>query len=86
MELQLMLKNINHPHLFALALSEIERNEHGLKKAPTKTQMQQMEKKEHGLKRTPSMAEIMKIEMKEHIKPNGDVVIGRGFKGRAKAK
>jgi hypothetical protein len=67
-------------------LPDIERREHGLKKAPTKAQMQQMEKKEHGLKRTPSMSEIIKIEMKEHIKPNGDVVIGRGFKGMARAK
>lgn len=81
-----MLKNINHPHLFALALSEIERKEHGLKKAPTKAQMQQMEKKEHGLKRTPSMSEIMMMERKEHIKPNGDVIIGKGYKGRARAK
>lgn len=81
-----MLKNINHPHLFALALSEIERNEHGLKKAPTKAQMQQMEKKEHGLKRTPSMSQIMMMERKEHIKPNGDVVIGSGHKGRARTK
>lgn len=81
-----MLKNINHPHLFALALSEIEQLEHGLKKAPTKAQMQQMEKKEHGLKRTPSMSEIMMMERKEHIKPNGDVIIGKGYKGRARAK
>lgn len=81
-----MNKNINHAQLFMRDLPDIERREHGLKKAPTKTQMQQMEKKEHGLKRTPSMAEIMKIEMKEHIKPNGDVVIGRGFKGKARAK
>jgi hypothetical protein len=81
-----MLKNINHPHLFALALSEIERQEHGLKKAPTKAQMQQMEKKEHGLKRTPSMSEIMKLERKEHIKPDGNVIIGRGHKGKARAK
>lgn len=79
-----MLKNINHPHLFALTLAEIERNEHGLKKAPSKAQMQQMEKKEHGLKYTPSMSEIMRIERKEHIKSNGDVVIGKGYKGRAK--
>ncbi len=81
-----MNKNINHAQLFMRDLPDIERREHGLKKTPTKAQMQQMEKKEHGLKRTPSMAEIMKIEMKEHIKPNGDVVIGRGFKGRARAK
>lgn len=67
-------------------LPDVERREHGLKKTPTKAEMQQMEKKEHGLKRTPSMAEIMKIEMKEHIKPNGDVVIGRGYKGRARSK
>jgi hypothetical protein len=81
-----MLKNINHPHIFMRDLPDVERREHGLKKTPTKAEMQQMEKKEHGLKRTPSMAEIMKIEMKEHIKPNGDVVIGRGYKGRARSK
>ena len=79
-----MLKNINHPHIFMRDLPDIERREHGLKKAPTKAQMQQMEKKEHGLKYTPSMSEIMRIERKEHIKPNGDVVIGTGYKGRAK--
>jgi hypothetical protein len=48
--------------------------------------MQQMEKKEHVLKRTPSMSEIMRIERKEHIKPNGNVIVGKGYKGRARAK
>jgi hypothetical protein len=43
-----------------------------------------MEKKEHGLKKTPSMSQLMQMEMKEHIKPNGNVIVGRGFKGRAK--
>ena len=79
-----MLKNINHPHLSMRELPDIERREHGLKKAPTKAQMQQMEKKEHGLKYTPSMSQLMRIERKEHIKPNGKVVIGEGYKGRAK--
>lgn len=81
-----MLKNINHPHLYMNDLPVIERLEHGLKKNPTKSQMQQMEKKEHGLKRTPSMSEIMMMERKEHIKPDGEFVIGRGHKGRARAK
>lgn len=65
-------------------LPDIERREHGLKKAPTKAHMQQIEKKEHGLKYTPSMSQLMRIERKEHIKPNGKVVIGEGYKGRAK--
>jgi len=81
-----MNKNINHAQTFMRDLPDIERREHGLKTAPTKAQMQQMEKKEHGLKRTPSMSEIMKIERKEHIKPDGNVIIGRGYKGRARAK
>lgn len=79
-----MLKNINHRHIFMQDLPDLERREHGLKKAPTKAQMQQMEKKEHGLKYTPSMSEIMRIERKEHIKSNGHVVIGKGYKGREK--
>jgi hypothetical protein len=79
-----MLKNINHPHLFATLLPNLERREHGMKKTSTKTEMLQIEKKEHGLKKTPSMSELMKMEMKEHIKPNGNVIVGRGFKGRAK--
>ena len=81
-----MNKNINHAQTFTRDLPDIERREHGMKKAPTKAQMQQMEKKEHGLKRTPSMSQIMMMERKEHIKPNGDVVIGRGYKGRARTK
>ena len=79
-----MLKNINHPHIFMQELPDLERREHGLKKAPTKAQMQQMEKKEHGLKYTPSMSEIMGVERKEHLRPGGRVVIGKGYKGRAK--
>jgi hypothetical protein len=79
-----MLKNINHPHIFMRDLPNLERREHGMKKTPTKAEMLQMEKKEHGLKKTPSMSELMKMEMKEHIKPNGNVIVGRGFKGRAK--
>jgi len=81
-----MLKNINHPQLNMRNLLELEKREHGLKKTLTKTQMQQMEKKEHGLKHTPSMSEIMRIERKEHIKPDGNVTIGKGYKGRARAK
>ena len=81
-----MNKNINHAQTFTRDLPDIERREHGLKKAPTKAQMQQMEKKEHGLKRTPSMSEIMMMERKEHIKPDGNVIIGKGYKGRARAK
>jgi hypothetical protein len=81
-----MLKNINHPHIFMRDLPDLEKREHGLKKAPTKAQMQQMEKKEHGLKRTPSMSEIMMMERKEHIKPDGNVIVGKGYKGRARAK
>lgn len=79
-----MNKNIDHPTFYERKLPDIERREHGLKKTPTKAKMQQMEKKEHGLKKTPSMSQLMKMEMKEHIKPNGNVIIGRGFKGRAK--
>jgi hypothetical protein len=79
-----MLKNINHPHIFMRNLPDLERREHGMKKTPTKTEMLQMEKKEHGLKKTPSMSQLMQMEMKEHIKPNGNVIVGSGFKGRAK--
>jgi hypothetical protein len=79
-----MLKNINHPHIFMRDLPNLERREHGMKKTPTKAEMLQMEKKEHGLKKTPSMSQLMQMEMKEHIKPNGNVIVGRGFKGRAK--
>ena len=79
-----MLKNINHPHIFMRDLHDLERREHGMKKTPTKAEMLQMEKKEHGLKKTPSMSQLMQMEMKEHIKPNGNVIVGRGFKGRAK--
>jgi hypothetical protein len=79
-----MLKNINHPHIFMRDLPDLERREHGMKKTPTKAEMLQMEKKEHGLKKTPSMSQLMQMEMKEHIKPNGNVIVGRGFKGRAK--
>jgi hypothetical protein len=81
-----MLKNINHRHLYLQEIEELERNEHGLKKTPTKQQMQKMEMKEHGLKRAPSMSEIMRMETKEHVKSNGDVVVGRGYKGRARTK
>ena len=81
-----MLKNINHRHSFMRELPDLEKREHGLKKAPTKAQMQQMEKKEHGLKRTPSMGQIMMMERKEHIKPDGNVIVGKGYKGRARAK
>jgi hypothetical protein len=81
-----MLKNINHRHLHLQEIEELERNEHNLKKAPTKQEMQKMEMKEHGLKRVPSMSQIMMMETKEHVKSNGDVVVGRGYKGRARAK
>jgi hypothetical protein len=81
-----MLKNINHPHIFMRDLPDLERREHGLKKAPTKAEMLKMEKKEHGLKKTPSMSQLMKVEMKEHIKPDGNVIVGKGYKGRARAK
>ena len=79
-----MNKNINHAQTFTRDLPDIERREHGLKKAPTKAQMQKMEMKEHGFKTLPSMSQIMGVERKEHIKPNGNVVIGKGYKGRAK--
>lgn len=81
-----MNKNINHAQTFQRDLPDIERREHGLKKAPSKAQMQKMEMKEHGLKRAPSMSQIMMMERKEHIKPDGNVIIGRGYKGRARAK
>ena len=81
-----MLKNINHRHIFMRELPDLERREHGLKKAPTKVEMLKMEKKEHGLKKTPSMSQLMEVEMKEHIKPNGNVIVGKGYKERARAK
>jgi hypothetical protein len=81
-----MLKNINHPETFGRYLPDLERREHGLKKTPTNAQMQVMEKKEHGLKRTPSMGQIMMMERKEHIQPDGNVIVGKGYKGRARAK
>jgi len=81
-----MNKNINHAQTFTRDLPEIERQEHGMKKAPTRAQMQQMEKKEHGFKKTPSMSQMMGIERKEHLRPGGKVVIGKGYKGRARAK
>lgn len=81
-----MNKNINHAQTFQRDLPDIERREHGLKKAPSKAQMQKMEMKEHGLKRVPSMSQIMMMERKEHIKPDGNIIIGRGYKGRARAK
>ena len=81
-----MNKNINHAQTFQRDLPDIERREHGLKKAPSKAQMQKMEMKEHGLKRAPSMSQIMMMERKEHIKPDGNIIIGRGYKGRARAK
>lgn len=79
-----MLKNINHPHLYMTDLPDLERREHGLKKAPTKAEMQKMEKKEHGLKRTPSMSKILMMERKEHVKSDGKIIVGRGYKGRAR--
>ena len=81
-----MLKNINHRHMYLTEIAQLERSEHGLKKAPTKQEMQQMEKKEHGLKRTPSMSQIMMMENKEHVKANGDVIVGKGYKERARTK
>jgi len=81
-----MNKNINHAQTFQRDLPDIERREHGFKKAPSKAQMQKMEMKEHGLKRAPSMSQIMMMERKEHIKPDGNIIIGRGYKGRARAK
>lgn len=79
-----MNKNINHAQTFTRDLPDIERREHGLKKAPTKAQMQKMEMKEHGFKTLPSMSQIMGVERKEHLRPGGRVVIGKGYKGRAK--
>lgn len=79
-----MNKNINHAQTFTRDLPDIERREHGLKKAPTKAQMQKMEMKEHGFKTLPSMSQIMGVERKEHLRPEGRVVIGKGYKGRAK--
>jgi hypothetical protein len=81
-----MNKNINHAQTFTRDLPDIERREHGMKKTPTKAQMKKMEMKEHGLKRAPSMSQIMMMERKEHIQPNGNVIIGKGYKGRARAK
>jgi hypothetical protein len=81
-----MNKNINHAQTFQKDLPDIERREHGLKKAPTKAQMQKMEMKEHGFKSPPSMSQIMGVERKEHLRPGGKVVIGKGYKGQARAK
>ena len=81
-----MNKNINHAQTFTRDLPDIERREHGMKKTPTKGQMQKMEMKEHGFKTAPSMSQIMGVERKEHLRPGGKVVIGKGYKGRAKAK
>jgi len=81
-----MNKNINHAQTFTRDLPDIERQEHGLKKTPSRAQMAKMEAKEHGMKKAPSWSQILGMERKEHIKPNGDVVIGRGYKGRARAK
>lgn len=79
-----MNKNINQPQTFMRDLPNIERREHKLKKSPIKAQMQKMEMKEHGMKKTPSMSQIMGIERKEHLRSGGKVVIGKGYKGRAK--
>lgn len=80
-----MNKNINHPHLYIRDLQEIERKEHGMAKKPTRAQLSVMEQREHGLKRKPTMSEIMKMERKEHVKGDS-IVIGKGYKGRARAK
>ena len=80
-----MNKNINHPHLFMRDLLNVERKEHGMSTRPTKAQLATMEMKEHKLSRKPSMSHIMKMEREEHVK--GDkIVIGKGYKGRARAK
>jgi len=79
-----MQKNINYAHTFMRGRPDIERLEHGLKKTPTKAQMQKMEMKEHGFKTLPSMSQIMGVERKEHLRPRGRVVIGKGYKGGAK--
>ena len=81
-----MNKNINHAQTFTRDLPDIERREHGLKKAPTKAQMQKMEMKEHDFKTPPSMSQIMGVERKEHLRPGGKIVVGKGYKGRARAK
>jgi len=48
-------------------------------------QLPAMEIKEHGLKRKLSMSDLMKMERKEHVKGN-KIVVGKGYKGRARAK
>lgn len=78
-------KNINHPRFFMRDLQEVERKEHGMAKKPTRGQLPAMEQREHGLKRKPTMSEIMKMERKEHVKGDS-IVIGKGYKGRARAK
>jgi hypothetical protein len=78
-------KNINRRQLFIRNLLEIEGKEHGMAKKPTRAQLPAMEQREHGLKRKPTMSQIMKMEAKEHIKGDS-IVIGKGYKGRAKAK
>lgn len=79
-----MNKVIFKNRLFLRDIPEMERKEHGLGKKPTQAQLRTMEQKEHQLKKKPTMSEILKMERKEHERGDNKLVIGRGYKGRAR--
>lgn len=47
-------------------LLALEKQEHGLKRAPTIGQLLRMEMTEHNLKKQPTLAQVKKAEAKEH--------------------
>lgn len=47
-------------------LFAIEKQEHGLKRAPTVGQLLRMEMQEHQLKKQPTLAQVKRAEAKEH--------------------
>jgi len=59
-----MNKHINA--LESRDLLAIEKQEHGLKRAPTVGQLLRMEMEEHKLKKQPTLAQVKRAEAKEH--------------------